>query len=558
MKCKHCGAKNPDNAIFCGSCQQWILSEVNAERKKPAYRKSKIAVLAQRMLLAVVCLCLVIGAAFAFRRQNDPQLNTSLPTPNTTPPVTLPPVDDPFADYVQCGGSAITQRIDDNIHFVLDNSMLPTDIPMDSITSSIAYSLDRRSIAFTADGVLYCIHGGVLQKIAQNVTSFALSASGNGIAYYNHAGQLWHYYDDQKTLIRTDELDRIFYLAISPDGTCVAYTTQHIVIPTGYDSGQALVLYHNNSTQILGSLNGSIIAVSDGGWVYVKEPTVKGSLLSIIGSQGNRTELGYLTTIIYTENAFTSEINFSTELAFNADHRQVLYYTKEGTYLSIDGQAGQKISDTYLTPVLPEMTAKLYSLTHSTCPILDLRDKLYTTTVVVSDAFISSSLWPVFRFAEVFYLSEDMQTSTVITNAKEIWLDPSGTILYCLNDKGMLYQITQWDTIACSSSCIATDVSKFAVSNDCSQVYYQTSDRLYRSEDGAITLLASELGNNAALYCTVDGTFCFYENGTLWIQINGLHAYTTQDSPYMGHNRRLYLLGNNSIQQVKDGNIFSF
>lgn len=453
MRCPHCKTKNPDNAIYCRNCDQWILAVVNREKTSPPHNDFWYKFWSKKRLLFTLSVATVLSILVLFLLPPllslFPALNTPIPTiPDHNTPETIL-----ANNYVICRSNIDSMEYRGKLCFIFDDRLLETDY---AYATYFDTSLDgKTAAALTDDKTLLYIRNHTVTTIATDVTSFELSATGDGIAFLSTDNILCHYHIDQKYYeMIFDANPGLTDYEISPDGKTVVFFRVDAVNPTEY----LLWAYQNKESTLLAiytqSVSNLISVSNDAAYIYLHDET----MIYCRTSQGSA-NIG-----LYTPG-------FDTLFTYaNSDHTQLLFHTNDGTFLSINGQPAVCVSNELLTPISAQLTQSIFTEGTYTEPIKDFTKSLfysYMTGGILSSQSPTYALW-------YMHDTSCQKLDSGITSWK---IDPSGRYICYLTESEDLYLVDRM--ISQEPQLIAHSVTEFSATNDYSEIYYFYFNQLY-------------------------------------------------------------------------------
>lgn len=530
MRCPHCNTENEKNAIFCTNCNAWILgtiyeeetpvaSETPApaeaaakEKKKPNWPKLAIGAAMAVLLLGVVIL---LWPAFPLSPEtsNAPLLNNTVPGVTTLPPATgmpvhtlpavslgtLPPVElIELPNYTTSRGAITAAAHNGTMHFIVNNNAMQTDIPEDSLWS-IRLSKDlsgTHGAYLDQEGNLYYINGISVTLLNTGVVDYRLSAGGKRIAYQIDGG-LHLFETDTGIGYGTGNVQPLSF-CVSPNGEYLAYLIHE---PLEGNKPYALIILTVSDAKRFRLFDAQVtlLAISDdGNTIYVQDR--QRNLLAVSGT-GEVTELGTLgsTDLMQISLPFLS-----------SDHRQMLYYTSEGTYLSIDGQPGQLLSARHLTPVAPEGTSIIGGVNGTiTFPGDSLLGVVYSATNY-------DTTHPAVSYArmitDLLYVSSGGNLTVLENNVSEYHAVSSVSLFYTTETK-RLYTV---NLLTGNKQELRSNAETFTVSLVGEYLYYMMDDMLIGLQTDDMTL-SNCLGEfeNPQLYIAQNEILCVWDGNKL-------------------------------------------
>lgn len=589
MKCPHCGTENEKNAIFCQSCNAWILGEVfeeaptqapqpeeTAETKPASVKKRKW----QLSVAAGLTVALIIGVILLWpepsvtpnttgpqlapspsllpgpvntRPSTEPPTTTSIPPLVTTPteplpietmPPVIPPQTQPPIENFQIPNyiyseSAITTVVDSgNTHLIVNESVV---LSGESWTLRGTLSKDLRGTAgayLTYNYKLYYIRGMSAELIATNVVNCQLSADGNSLLYRIDGENLALYKWDEGTIYSISNSHSNNY-CVSPNGDYVAFVTYEplegnkpyvLHIFTGAEHIQFRIF--DSSVTLLGISD-------DGKTVYALGWQNR---LMAVSDAGSITELGTYTS--KDGSMLTLEKHLPI---LSSDHQQMLYYTSEGTFLSINGQAGVKISSRFLTPLAPEGANLLVTEDTITFPSDTLLGHVFSADSKPSVISSSPS-----NLKDLLYVDSDGNATLLKENVTEYRLTMGGTSLLYKTTGTLLHM----DLLTGREQTISAIPSAYTFSRNGTYVYYMVGDMLMltATED---TDFVAYIGKfiDPKLYVTQDDILCVWASNTLMVFDKfgtALHTIANVNSCELSSNGILYFTRPEGIYCFRD------
>ena len=310
----------------------------------------------------------------------------------------------------------------------LEDSVYRTVTNLDgSVCAVLDY--DNKLSVITKDNII---------KVASNPRSFELSATGNVVAYINDKNTLLLYdiVNAKTTIIDNDVLSEM--VAISPDGSSVAYMVQK-------DDDTVLYVYYKEETHKIGQ-NLTPIGVSNSAkQIYYYNRKNSGLYVTSLGEENKKIASDLDGAYIFNEN--------HTQLAFCSDAEW--YVTDKGgdkvkvfeaSYYSID-------------MLLPQYTAVKHS-------------RYYDAIRTYAISSFGDQFYIDYSEDALYYVNKKLEMEEVCTmDACQISKD--GSVIYFL-DGDSLYKIesSKLDNIV----SIADDIEEFVITSNGDAVYYIDED----------------------------------------------------------------------------------
>lgn len=505
MKCPHCGAENESNAIFCQSCNTWILGDKYEEptpppapqppapptEEKPERKPRRLLLKIGVPVAAVAVIAVVLLLLF--------------------PPKGKPGSSGPQAiEYMQ---HIMPYEHNGTLQIICDDTVLAMPFNASGY-DSYQHSLDGKAAAILLqNGGLYLVRDQQLQYLDHAVTHYALSVSGDGIVFAT-AGLLGYYHtsmDAPKWIPMTSSWT-ITDLAISPDGKSYAYIVRNPLNSTCY-----LMRYGmDESGTSLGPVTSStdLISVSNGGeYIYVADSVN----VRCYNQKGEEAFLGVCSNGGITETRFT----------LNADHTQILFYYGGQTYLAQNGQKAAVICQAVVSPILPQRCSQITRGEVCFSPYYDLLDTYYNE--LKSDH--SSSLVIAMDYT-LWHVDADGSARKIVEHMEKYLLDHDcKQLIYRAGDNDALYR---YDTQTGQTDPVAEYVYGFMLSSDGSTLYYSLGSGLYCCD-------TAELSTVVKLSKDIAYQIFMGVNGRIYYSANGLCTIDDQRMPQQAARSYLYL-----------------
>lgn len=292
---------------------------------------------------------------------------TPTPTNTPTPEAVFDLIDN---DMTRFGSAGTLEFTKDGIYFIdSDSALLFPDSRFSSLGNYLyewrygyadqTFSTDGSCVAlipFMDDrglGKLYYSDGTSAVKVAEDVDSFILSDDGSALLYltgfYDHGVGGSLYLFDRKTgesMLVSEGAGRLF--ALSPSGGALAFTT----FGTPNDPDSLICHYRaaGGETETLGEGMYPIALTDDAGIIYTVRTRRDGALFSVY-KRGEKTRLFEDTSDEYEDGC----------IVFNRDRTQVVFASREKTYLCIDGDPAIAVFDKGITSVGQDTAGKTFS-----------------------------------------------------------------------------------------------------------------------------------------------------------------------------------------------------
>lgn len=524
MKCPHCGAENEKNAIFCQSCNAWILGDKYEEPTPPPAPQPPVPPKEEKPERKPRRLLLKIGVPVAAVAVIAVVLLLLFP-PKGKPGGSSGPQ---AIEYVQ---HIMPYMHNGTLQVICDDTVLAMPFNASGY-HSYQHSLDGKTAAILLqNGGLYLVRDQQLLYLDHAVTHYALSVSGDGILFAT-AGLLGYYHtsmDAPKWIPMTSSW-MITDLAISPDGKSYAYIVRNPLNSTHYLMRYAMDAEGGTS---LGPVTSStdLISVSNGGeYIYVADSVN----VRCYNKKGEETVLGVHSNGNGMEARFT----------LNADHTQILFYYGGQTYLAQNGQKATVICQAVVSPILPQRCTRITRDEVCFSPYYDLLDTHYTE--LKTDG-ISSGLVIAMDYT-LWYVDADGSSQKIVEHMEKCLLDHDGKqLFYRTGDNDALYR---YDTQTGQTDPVAEYVYSFTLSSDGGTLYYSLGSGLYccdTAELSGVTKLSKDIAYQ--IYMGVDGRIYYGANGICTIDDQRMPQQVTTSYLYLSYynNGYLYLTGNDGF-----------
>ena len=400
--------------------------------------------------------------------------------------------DNGFIDYKQ------NIRFVDNggeINVIVDDKVL-SDSAMGEYSDNIRVSIDGKVAAFINDeDELYVVNGKKLKKVADDVSFFELSSSGEGLAYAVYEGE--HYaltlysVKNKKSKTVSTEVSNLDF-SLSPDGKSVAYYVE------GDDADNLMFFKGSKSLTISSSYSDLVGLTNNGKHIYAICQNDDGETqLYAFDKDGDRQKLG--------------NIN-STSVKFNADHTQIMFYNDGKTYIAAKGKDAVKVSSNSLYLVTAPNSQSASDNNSITYPV----DSLYNHVYTCSDGE-NTSAWLIKKNVD--------KSEKLVSRVSSCTLDASAKYLYYIYNYGELrvVKISDGDKAADRYKTIAKDVHNYVVTSDRERVYFLANGYLCCTngeKGGRARIIANDnldyilaINGKDVVYYVMDGDLYACDNG---------------------------------------------
>jgi hypothetical protein len=404
------------------------------------------------------------------------------------------------------------EQVDKKLAIVCEESLILTEYDY-SWDIPFTVSLDGTSAAcLTEDGVLLYICDGAVKKIADFATSYRLSVHGDTLAYmieqedadFNVQCQLYLYHTStgETEAVYENQTGYIPGYTLSPDGKTLAY----LLSPSIWEMPGTKLLLRSNGveterTELKEDVGYDLISVNDSTDIIYLLTT--GIEVVSINGEGKKTKVGQADWSPSESLMPDGYIFYS-----NTDHSQLLFASWDTTYLSTQGQKAVQLGYGNMHPVERAFSVFHYGGDTVTCNFDDLNGQL-------THNLGGGYFW---------YPNENGEYVEIawydVHNSEKCWLDPTGSYCYYMDSSQTLYLLDLKN--GGQSTLLVKKVADFAVSNDCSRVYYFFGGLNYCS--GTVVSEPVEINNECTSY-----SLCFSENGQLFYKgfgESGIHLYT--------------------------------
>lgn len=370
-------------------------------------------------------------------------------------------------------------------------------------------SLDGKVAAIlTEEGQLYVVKGSKLISVAENVTGFKISVSGNGIAYATQSEK-----EDTATLYLAKVNGKSTEIcgklgssyAISPDGKSVAYLE---------DGGDLMLFKGKKSVSICDEKNIRLYGLSNNGkQIYIRISDEDENILYSYNSKGKKTKLGSIDGSLY----------------YNDDHTQVMFENEDGkTYIATKGKEAIKACSDSLDLVIAPGSASM----GTTYPVSNLYGHVYES----GD-----------NEAHLIKKNKDIK---LVSKATNMQLDGSAEYLYyCYDSEEIRYiKISQGEKASEKAKTVVEEYTGFAITSDRKYLYYSDG------KDGLMCVNAKKGGTARQVADDVDfsaGLACSAENVVYYVIDDDLYAVSN------GKKGRKVLSDVDSVVSSKNGYVYA-
>lgn len=399
---------------------------------------------------------------------------------------------------------------------------LDTLAPQSSIDGSIHAFL-------TNEGKLVAVKGKKATVVAEDVVQFILSVNGKGVTYVTHSdGEYTLKLQKIGSKKATTVLEDYYFggeFALSPDGKSVSYFKYN-------EEGEASLMYFNGSKHTkVTSNNVDLVGMSNKGkqiYVTAYDQEKGETYLYSYNTKGDKKKLGGCG---------------SDEFYFNEDHKQILFFDDDKTYISIKGKEGVKIASGEATIITPNSSVILELGDIMTVPTDNLYNKAY-------DVYRE-------RQHNAWFIKKNVDRSSKLASnvGYDVTMDESGKYLYFIDKDSELkmLKISHGDRAADKAKLIAEDVDDYVVTSDRKRVYFTAEDSLYscngKTGKGKKTISNEEVSGKLVLnqkdicYYIIDGDAYACSNGrrgklvvadanNLGVTANGIVFVYTDDATF--------------------------
>ena len=492
MRCPNCNTENEQNSIFCKNCNAWILAEVytedtpaTAEEVPTETAKSKKST---KWLIPVIAGTLaVIVLVFLLLKPVHPQHSNGYIH---------------YQDHIAShtfGNSRVTAQ---NGTILRNGS-----------SAILTRSLDGGTALFESGNNLMLIQNGQVSYVDNHVSRCVLSVNGKGIVYAKDGKAFYYYYSAEtgqsQPFLASNDFAASYQagsFTISPDGQTIVYLRKAqaysvYLWQNGQDAPGTVIASYDSSPRL--------ISVSNGGeCIYLY---LNGRLYSL-DWEGN------VTTVAESQQSPASGLQLDQvgdSFHLNADHTQLLYQQGSASFISENGKPGQMVSGDWIEPLLPAQTIRSTQNGCHTYPHYDFYGQIHKSTKYTTSDNILGVLQ---SETTLVLITDEGDARTILKSPSKYWLSPDGCQLYCTDQNYDLLHITITDRSGFNTATIASQVSSFAVTADCSMVYFVSDRQLYRcnGSDGTQRLFLSTgesihslaVTPTGELYCIIDNYLC--------------------------------------------------
>lgn len=456
MFCPNCGTKNAEGAAFCAACgcalnaapvqqdvpmaapvEEFVTAPVATEapvkekkdilapvkdllqKAKPFVQKYKLFVVGALGVLALVLCISILVSLFSGN------------------------------GYIAIKHSIDAQIDSDEVVIIYDAKKAKATGLEAKYIDEKQVNLDGTILALLTDaGDLAVVKGTKLTKVAEDVTGFQLSEDGTGLAYIEQDGsEATLYLYNVKTKKAKEVSDEIYYsYAIAPNGDSVAYYE----MKEDDDEAKLMFFKGSKSTKIT-SNEVDLLGISNNGkFIYVIGENDDGqSTLYTYNKKGDRTKLGSIG---------------SSEVMFNEDHTQILFYSEGKTYISTKGKDSVKIASSNAYVLVPNSSEYFYNGNdYVTVPTDNLYNKVYSC---------EGNVW--------FIRKNTDKSEKLVNDAYALTLSEDAKFVYYYKDDELcVLKVSHGDRASDKAKVLAEDISDYVVTSDGKKVYYVSDGSLY-------------------------------------------------------------------------------
>ena len=464
-------------ATAMAETKKQLKERVNFIVKK--YKISRIAVICMVLVCAIVAGCALTG-----------------------------PAGNSGADTLRPYLAATT--VDGKLAVIYEDTLLLTNYDYIG-TPQLTLCMDgSQALCITSEALLH-IYQGKVQKVADNVSQYQLSVSGDAVAYTveneNGVGILYHYDATTGKTYQLHETARdVYSFAISPDGKTVASTVNKLL--RVYQNGSLVLETEIQSENFRKYQLISIDNSADVIYVYSY------NRLWSFNKKGEKTSLGVLNTIY-------PDAIMEGDFYSNADHTQLLYRGRDGNCLSDRGGEGVLLYSDALRVLNGRITCIRSAYSY---------EFVMGNTITYNCADLSTQLMMGRDLEAVHYFKHaggGAYTSIAqrpTTQGGVSWQDPTGRYWYDQDGKGV---VTLFDLETGENRQLLENVYSYVVGYDGVTVYY--TDELPTYGGSLYRLNAAENSKPEKLTSDFTQQMFTSENSQLFYLVDAgeeMHLYT--------------------------------
>ena len=368
---------------------------------------------------------------------------------------------------------------------------------LDMETAMVIIDRDVDSTTGDSVGVLYVVTVEGVQEVTDEAVQAQMSADGSTIYYFGLTdddgfGPLYRYtVSNGKSEEVTDMAFAYGPYAVSPDGSAVAYVGD---LRNGGESFETYLSVNGGEGESI-IRNGQALAVSNGGRHVYYADTDSETMYVLTGEEEE--ELG-------------DDVEFYS-LYFNRDATQLVYIDGGRTYISTDGQAGERLNGSpFYTILMPENAVRTYINSgygngNTFIGVSDFRETVWE---------FDDSLYLVTGTYETERIIRDYSACTMSENGRSLLILRSGE-LYKVNDIGNLDAFDDGEPMYDDES-----VYDYASTEDLETIYMVTDDYqlLYYTGNNDAERIADDC---YSVYLTMDGSAYFNVDGMMYMSHRG-------------------------------------
>lgn len=433
MICPKCGAENASDSQICVSCGAELSApktSANAflDKAKGLLTNKKVLLGGGIAILLLIVLIIIIAAVSG------------------------------GVDYLFIEQYTMCENSDEKATLIINGSVQKTTL--DAPADMVALSLDGTVSVFETTPVdeddesyLYVVNGKKIAKVSgsEGVDDVALSVTGDGLAYTvveDEKETLYLYKVSSKKSTKIAEADSVLgsygitNVQIAPDGKSVIYTVNKV---SEEEMSTTSTSYFSNGKEVKLGTDLTLYGLSNGGkYIYASAQKDDVTVLYKYNNKGEKTKID--------EDA--------SEIRFNLDHTQVLYYADNTTYISVNGKEGVKFFKDGVELLTPDDVLN----GSTTAPVKSFYNQYYvsSTSVYLVKKNYDKSVKLVSKASGSFTLSDD------------------AAYLYYIKDGELEMVKTSWgDNAPDKAVTISDDCDYYVVTSNCKRVYYMDDDELH-------------------------------------------------------------------------------
>ena len=543
MHCEYCGHANQQGVKFCSNCGAQFpekpaanthankvdvngaLTGLNSIFKQmPVKKILMIAIPVVILIIAAITVIPMLGGSVVAMRKDSINTFSGMDM-----------------DQIFISGN-------NNARFIINGELISRQNSMDGSRSVILTDYDSKN-----GGVLWFVSTSGSYRIAEDVYSYMLSDTGNGVIYLtdynskNNVATLYQYdTSSKKSKHITDEAMYLGYsgmemFSISPNGKSLSYISDYNE-EKEYFTGYTVI--DGKAPEKLGD-NTFAIAISDEGRTMYYVKMSRGSSNASLHVKSGRNDTRLISDW------------YNTSLMLNRDYSQIIFNIEDKSYISQNGLERERLDGAVIRGLILPRGSQVGG-NSAYANVYGFRS--FANNVVRSDDGLA-------------YLDGNLKISKISStsdNASSAIISSDGRILLYISNNGHLSAIDPTKP-GSERKEVGRDVLQFTAANDAKTIYYINDDEELMYVKGGSTVKVSDdvyssylamPFNSTRVFFLVDfserrnsGELCFSTNGgkrvkvangedvtRVWVSVANVFFKTIEEAVYRSNGNEKFEL----------------